>query len=182
MGSREVVVNLRDLEGLDGDLAFFELTPRRLARAFRDHGRGALASEYPGRLEALDRAEVRGYLTGFVDTIFEHGGRWYLVDWKSNDLGPSTADYGAEGTWQAMAYHHYVLQYHLYLLALHRFLSRRLDGYDYRRHVAGAFYVFLRGLERPADAPGSTDAVGWYLDRPPLALIEALDRLIGGDG
>ena len=154
------------------------VTPQRLARVFGDHGRGRVAAEVPARLETLGRSEVRGYLSGFVDAVFEHQGQWFLVDWKSNDLGPSLAAYGTDGLWQAMSHHHYVLQYHLYLLALHRFLSRRLDGYDYRRHVAGAFYVFLRGLEhQPPAAPGAT---GWYVDRPPMALIQALDVLIGG--
>ena len=157
------------------------VTPRRLARAFRDHGRGAVAGEYPAHLETLTRGEVHGYLTGFVDLLFPAGGRWHLIDWKSNDLGAGAEAYGAEGMWRAMSHHHYVLQYHLYLLALHRFLARRVDGYDYRRHVAGAFYVFLRGLGAPATGDDET-IPGWYVDRPPRALIEALDELIGGRG
>ncbi len=157
------------------------VTPQRLARVFREHSQGTTGSDYPTRLEALGHTEVHGYLTGFVDTIFEHAGRWYLVDWKSNDLGPSTANYGAKGMWQAMSHHHYVLQYHLYLVALHRFLSRRIADYDYRHHVAGACYVFLRGLEpTQASMAAPTGQTGWYADRPTPALIKALDALIGG--
>ncbi len=158
-------------------LPLARVTPRSLARAFRDHGRGAVAGEYPAHLETLTRGEVHGYLTGFVDLLFEAGGRWYLVDWKSNDLGTGAQAYGAEGMSRAMSHHHYILQYHLYLLALHRFLSRRVPSYDYRRHVAGAFYVFLRGLGEPGDGDENR---GWYVDRPPRALIEALDALVGG--
>ncbi len=155
--------------------------PRRLAEVFRDHGRGAVGDEYPARLETLDRGAAHGYLNGFVDLIFNRGERWYLIDWKSNYLGPDAAAYRGDSVWQAMSHHHYVLQYHLYLLALHRFLRQRLAGYDYRRHVAGASYIFLRGvsLRRP-DQHRAGEPTGWYLDRPPLALIEALDELIGG--
>ncbi len=152
------------------------ISPRRLARVFRHHGEGVVGSDYATRLEYLGSSEVHGYLTGFVDLVFEHDGRWYLLDWKSNDLGPTLSAYDQEGLWQAMAHHHYVLQYHLYLVALHRFLRQRLPDYDYERHLSGAIYVFLRGL---AETP-ATEATGWYVDRPPRALIEALDRLIGG--
>ncbi len=158
------------------------LTPRRLAELFRDHGRGAVGDHYPARLETLADNQVHGYLTGFVDLIFSHGERWYLIDWKSNHLGPSAAAYGREDLWQAMSHHHYVLQYHLYLLALHRFLRQRLAGYNYQRHVAGAYYVFLRGVADEHQDDESGDATGWYLDRPPLALIEALDELVEGSG
>ncbi len=153
------------------------ITPRRLAEAFRAHGHGTVAGETAARLETLGRGEVHGYLTGFVDLIFPHGERWYLIDWKSNYLGPNTEAYDRDGLWRAMSHHHYVLQYHLYLLALHRFLRQRLAGYDYQRHVAGAFYVFLRGLETPP-AASQDPATGWYADAPPRALIEALDELL----
>ncbi len=156
------------------------LTPRRLAEVFRTHGRGAVAQDYAPRLETLGRREVHGYLTGFVDLIFPHQGRWYLFDWKSNYLGPSTAAYDKGGMWHAMSHHHYVLQYHLYLVALHRFLRRRLAGYDYQRHVAGAFYVFLRGLRGRDAGDGDEADAGWYVDSPPGELIEALDELLGG--
>ena len=70
-----------------------------------------------------------------------------------------------------MTGHHYVLQYHLYLLALHRHLRVRLPNYDYDEHIGGAWYVFLRGVD-------GTDNRGWHFDRPPRALIEALDKQI----
>ena len=57
----------------------------------------------------------------------------------------------------------------LYLLALHRLLKARLPGYDYDRHVGGAVYLFLRGSRAPRG--------GVHFERPPKALIEALDRL-----
>jgi exodeoxyribonuclease V beta subunit len=63
----------------------------------------------------------------------------------------------------------YDLQAVLYVFALHRLLRSRLAGYDYEQHVGGAAYLFLRGHA----APGQ----GVHLERPPLALIEALDSM-----
>ncbi|MEM7354958.1 MAG: UvrD-helicase domain-containing protein, partial [Acidobacteriota bacterium] len=150
------------------------LAPRRLADLFRRHGRGALRDDYANRLARLGRDEVGGYLTGFVDLIFSHRGRWYLIDWKSNDLGANAAAYGEAALLQAMSHHHYVLQYHLYVFALHRFLRWRLPDYDYERHIAGAYYLFLRGL--------GPQGAGWYVDRPPLRLIAAMDELVAPAG
>ncbi|MCP3958061.1 MAG: exodeoxyribonuclease V subunit beta [bacterium] len=150
------------------------IAPRRLAGVFSTHGRGSARDEYPARLETLNASRVRGYLTGFVDLILTHGERWYLIDWKSNHLGPGVTDYGPGALWRAMRDHHYVLQYHLYVFALHRYLRQRLPGYRYEKHIGGAFYLFLRGLD-PAD-----EAAGWFVDRPPYPLIEALDALIEG--
>ena len=63
----------------------------------------------------------------------------------------------------------YELQYVLYLLALHRLLKLRLPDYDYDTHIGGALYLFLRGSQSPTR--------GIHAERPPRALIEALDHL-----
>ena len=75
----------------------------------------------------------------------------------------------------AMREHRYPLQYLLYLVALHRYLASRLREYDYDRHVGGAFYLFLRGIE-----PAAGMDRGVYFDRPSRACIEALDACFGG--
>ena len=71
----------------------------------------------------------------------------------------------------------YPLQYLLYLVALHRYLSTRLPGYDYERHVGGVFYLFVRGID-----PAARMRRGVYFDRPPAACLHALeDCFRGGD-
>jgi exodeoxyribonuclease V beta subunit len=35
----------------------------------------------------LDFRQVRGMLKGFIDLVFRHNGRYYLLDYKSNWLG-----------------------------------------------------------------------------------------------
>ena len=118
---------------------------------------------------------VDGFLRGFVDLVVEHGGRWYVIDYKSNWLGPSPEDYSREAVGAAMRSSAYPLQYLLYLVALHRYLGLRLPGYDYERHVGGVFYLFVRGMD---PAAGMERGV-WY-DRPAASFVHGLDRLFRG--
>ncbi len=128
-----------------------------------DYGLAAPLREAASRLE-FD--SLKGFLKGFIDLTFEHDGRWYIADYKSNWLGPDASYYGGERLLQALAGEHYYLQYLIYLVALRRFLRQRLA--DFRDdQLGGAFYLFLRGMP---------DA-GVYFARPRDALLDALDRL-----
>ncbi|MEZ6966237.1 exodeoxyribonuclease V subunit beta [Aeromonas sp. S9(2024)] len=115
----------------------------------------------------LSFATVQGMLKGFIDLVFEWQGRWYLLDYKSNHLGMSPADYSRPALEQAMVEHRYDLQYQLYSLALHRLLSLRLPGYDFDQHFGGVFYLFLRGMPQG----------GIFHTRPSRELVQGLDRL-----
>ena len=117
---------------------------------------------------ALQPSRINGMLKGFMDLVFEHQGRYYVADYKSNWLGPDAAAYTADAMREAILHARYELQYVLYLFALHRLLKARLPDYDYDRHVGGAVYLFLRGIEAPSQ--------GLHAERPPRALIEALDE------
>ncbi|MFA7665008.1 MAG: UvrD-helicase domain-containing protein [Burkholderiaceae bacterium] len=138
---------------------------------------GAIASEYP--LDAVVAgSHWTGFLRGFIDLVFEHDGRWYVLDWKSNHLGGAPDDYAAPGIAAAMAAHAYPVQLCLYLLVLHRLLRKRLADYDWDRHVGGAFWVFLRG----AGLAGQPVGTGIHASKPSRALIERLDALFDGAG
>lgn len=115
----------------------------------------------------LSFATVQGMLKGFIDLVFEWQGRWYLLDYKSNHLGMSPADYSRSALEQAMVEHRYDLQYQIYSLALHRLLSLRLPGYDFDQHFGGVFYLFLRGMPQG----------GIFHTRPSRELVQGLDRL-----
>lgn len=115
----------------------------------------------------LSFATVQGMLKGFIDLVFEWQGRWYLLDYKSNHLGMSPADYSRPALEQAMVEHRYDLQYQLYSLALHRLLALRLPGYDFDQHFGGVFYLFLRGMPQG----------GIFHTRPCRELVLGLDRL-----
>ena len=112
---------------------------------------------------------LNGFMKGFIDLTFEHAGRWYILDYKSNWLGPTAAHYGAERLEQAIAAEHYHLQYLIYLVALRRFLRTRLADFS-DAQLGGAWYLFLRGMPQ----------AGVYFARPSDALLDALDALFGG--
>jgi len=98
-----------------------------------------------------------------------------VLDYKSNHLGRSLDAYAAPALVPAMARGHYWLQYLIYVVAVHRWLGRRLAGYDYDRHFGGVRYLFLRGMD-----PTRGAASGVYADRPSRAVIERLDAMLGG--
>ena len=116
--------------------------------------------------------QLNGMLKGFIDLVFEHEGRFHVLDYKSNWLGASDEAYRGETMQAAVLAHRYELQYLFYLLALHRLLKVRLPDYDYDRHVGGALYLFLRGNGAPSR--------GVFAARPNRAVIEALDAAFAG--
>lgn len=122
----------------------------------------------------LDFRDVRGMLKGFIDLVFRHNGRYYLLDYKSNWLGESAQDYTPEAMALAMQSHRYDLQYQLYTLALHRFLRHRIADYDYDQHFGGVIYLFLRGVE------AQNSQQGIFSTRPDAALIAQMDALFAG--
>ncbi|MBC3375908.1 exodeoxyribonuclease V subunit beta [Pseudomonas sp. SWRI92] len=121
---------------------------------------------------AAEPVLLNGMFKGFIDLTFEHDGRYYVADYKSNWLGIDDAAYTEQAMEQSILDNRYDLQYVLYLLALHRQLKARLPDYDYDRHVGGALYIFLRGTRAASQ--------GVYFTKPPRTLIEQLDRLFQG--
>jgi len=121
---------------------------------------------------AAEPVMLNGMFKGFIDLTFEHDGRYYVADYKSNWLGVDDSAYTGQAMEQSILDNRYDLQYVLYLLALHRQLKARLADYDYDRHVGGALYLFLRGTRASSQ--------GVYFTRPPKELIERLDRMFQG--
>lgn len=127
----------------------------------------------PGRPRVpLAAQQINGLLTGFIDLVAEHEGRYYVIDWKSNQLGPHDAAYTYETMAAAVLDYRYDIQLVLYLVALHRHLKQRLPDYDYDTHIGGGLFVFLRGI--------GSDSRGVFYDRPDRAAIEAIDALLLG--
>jgi exodeoxyribonuclease V beta subunit len=164
------------LNGIDtarriNELGFFfsvsELRAPTLAEVLRQYG-GSRAVAYADSVQRLSFEPLNGFLRGFIDLIFEHEGRYYLLDYKSNFLGPSTSHYAREHLEGAMRRNGYYLQYLLYTIALHRYLRLRIPDYRYDHHFGGVYYLFLRGITSSGDS-------GIYFDKPPETLINALD-------
>ena len=129
---------------------------------------------------AVDRltfARLHGYLRGFIDLVFEHRGRYYFIDWKSNHLGYTPAEYAPAALEGAMAQHGYHLQSLIYAVALSRYLAHRVPGYRHETHFGGTLYVFLRGV-RPGWISPHGGAAGVHFHRPSAATVAHLDRLL----
>ncbi|WP_313952216.1 exodeoxyribonuclease V subunit beta, partial [Accumulibacter sp.] len=128
-------------------------------------------------LPRLGFQPLTGYLKGFIDLIFCHADRYYILDWKSNHLGYAPADYQQQPLATAMAEHGYHLQHLLYCVALHRYLGQRLADYDYGRHFGGVHYLFVRGV-RPSwqeqTVDGESIACGVYHHRPARTTVDSL--------
>ncbi|MEQ9860708.1 exodeoxyribonuclease V subunit beta [Pectobacterium cacticida] len=169
-------ITLSSLENRDkqAELQFYIPIEARIQAAQLDR----LAKRYDA-LSALcpplSFQQVKGMLKGFIDLVFRWEGRYYLLDYKSNWLGPDASAYTQASMSQSMAEHRYDLQYQLYTLALHRYLGHRIADYHYERHFGGVFYVFLRGVE--AAHPGN----GIYALRPAAEFVTELDALFNGE-
>ena len=101
---------------------------------------------------ALPERELRGMLMGFADLVFEHGGRYWVLDYKSNHLGTSDADYAEDALERAMAAHRYDVQAALYLVALHRLLEVAAGAGLPARQASGGRDLLLPARHRGPDA------------------------------
>jgi exodeoxyribonuclease V beta subunit len=102
-------------------------------------------------------AREENFLTGTIDLVFRAGGKFYLLDWKTNWL-PA---YGPQDLDRSMEECDYVRQYRIYLLALERWLKNRAGpGFDFARDFGGVYYLYLRGMN------GRDESSGVYFCRP----------------
>jgi exodeoxyribonuclease V beta subunit len=130
---------------------------------------------------ALGDQPLRGYLTGSIDAVLRlPTGRFLVVDYKTNFLGPAVADYSRPRMAEAMLHSHYPLQALLYGAVLHRYLRWRLRGYDPDTHLGGALYLFVRGMAGPDTPDADGSPAGVFSWRTPSSLVLALSDLLDG--
>lgn len=86
-----------------------------------------------------------GFLKGIIDLVFRYKDKYYLLDWKSNWLGPSSQSYDQHSMLLAMEAHRYFIQANIYTIALQRYL-KLVDPRPFKEIFGGTFYLFLRGL------------------------------------
>ena len=140
-----------------GDQPTGRLALEAIAGVLRAHlPAGDPLAGYADRLDdpAL-RSVVRGYVTGSIDLVARAGGRFTVVDYKTNWLAAPgeelTAWHHRPAALAAeMEHGHYGLQALLYTVALHRYLRWRLPAYDAR----GA------PRRRPVPVPARDDRTG----------------------
>lgn len=164
-----LVSAVRGAEGGEGGL-----TARRIAKVFAEETAAPWGQHYPTRLARLAFGAWSGFLRGFIDLVFEREGRYFVVDYKSNHLGPTRDHYASAFLSPVMEEHHYHLQYVLYSVALDRYLRRRIVDYSFERHFGGVYYLFLRGMH-----PATGAERGVFFHRPSAQLIERVSTLLG---
>lgn len=163
-------VSLAGLDRVIPEMEFWlparDINVHALDRLCREH----LLDDAPR--SALADREVHGMLMGYADLVFEHEGRFWVLDYKSNSLGHSDADYDFARLRASMADHRYDMQAAIYLAALHRLLRSRLGAqYDPARHLGGAVYLYLRGIDGPER--------GVFLVTPAPALLDGIEAMLG---
>lgn len=121
---------------------------------------------------AILQREISGMLRGFMDLVFEHNGRYWILDYKSTALGNHDNAYHPAALQAAVLEKRYEVQGMIYLLALHRVLKIRLGReYDPSQHLGGALFLFLRGI-------GNPETRGCCHLMPEAAWLEAFDALL----
>jgi exodeoxyribonuclease V beta subunit len=124
---------------------------------------------FKDRMLNFDFENIKGFMKGFIDLIFEYEGKFYIIDWKSNHLGNSYEDYEYPNLTESVASHYYFLQYLIYGVALNRYLKQNIKDYDYNKYFGGVFYIFLRGVNN------KNNDYGIYYDLPDKELMRNLD-------
>jgi exodeoxyribonuclease V beta subunit len=128
---------------------------------------------------------LAGYLTGSVDVVLRAGGKFVIVDYKSNWLGAPDEEltshhYRPEALAEAMTHSSYPLQALLYAVVLHRFLRWRLQDYNPAEHLGGVMYLYLRGMCGPDTPVVEGERCGIFSWKPPVQLVEAVSDLLDG--
>ncbi len=146
-----------------------------LQATFAKYGVDVSGVDFAQQLGSLNFSLKRGFMTGFIDLLFEYEGKFYVLDWKTNHLGSAFSNYSKAAMTTSMSDSYYILQYHLYVIALHLYLQQRLgDSYDYDKCMGGIVYAYVRGMHPDHEGKGV------FYDRPSYELIAALTELIVG--
>ena len=136
---------------------------------------------YADRLTSpgLGGQPLRGYLAGSIDVVLRLPDQRYLVvDYKTNHLGDTAADYSRARLAEAMLHSDYPLQALLYTIVLHRFLRWRVPEYDPARHLGGVLYLFVRGMCGVDTPVVDGHPCGVFSWQPPARLVIALSDLL----
>jgi exodeoxyribonuclease V beta subunit len=141
-------------DALRTPVALGDGAPIPLARAARLAREMEILYAIAPEMGAIRTANER-FVRGFIDVVFEHEGRIYFADWKTDVLDSYAPD--------ALAAHvgaSYAIQGLLYSLGLAKMLHAT-DVRAYERSFGGYAYCFVRGMN--ADRVPSE---GTYFHRP----------------
>ena len=82
------------------------------------------------------------FINGFIDMVYRHEDKYYILDWKSNRLpGYNGASFISD------VKNHYKLQYDVYHLAVVEWLQSTMGAtFNYEKNFGGIVYIYLRGV------------------------------------
>ncbi len=128
---------------------------------------------------------LAGYLSGSIDCLMRLPcGRYVVVDYKSNFIGDENGDthlacYApTTALANTMNDHLYTLQALLYLAVTDRYLTHRIDGYQKDTHLAGAAYLFLRGMIGPTTPHENGYRYGVATITPEPDVLDAVNQVL----
>ena len=162
--------NLQNVEEKTAEMKFFlsinETEKRQLSK---------IIEEKYGTTPLEDEMISKGFLNGAIDLVAKTGDKYYIIDWKSNNLGDDFSDYGKENIEAEMKKHNYYLQYMLYLAAFDNYMRKVDANYSYEKNFGGIRYVFLRGVKT------GSDETGIFYDRPTESDLRKIQKLFEGE-
>ena len=172
---------IRDVVGADfGDLELTSVTPDNELREMEFHFpiTQTMADDLYNIIRSKDVFQLSSngishFLTGFIDLIVRQDGKYYLLDYKSNYLGDDPEDYIEDALEREMVSAGYDLQYHFYTVALKKHLERKIPRFSYDEHIGGAYYCFVRGMEK-----GSSHSI--FFHKPDVQIIQKLEVCLEG--
>ena len=156
-----------------------KLRSRDLAKLVAANSQNSTHEALVKTLEQLEFNTLKGFMKGFIDLVFCHEGRFYILDWKTNKLGEKLEDYTPPLLREAIEDHLFNLQYYIYTVALHKYLKLRMPGiYDFDQHFGGVYYFFLRGIH--ADPQVDTGVLYESLSGSG-EMIDLLEQIFSGE-
>ena len=173
---KDPAIQLKEIKTADArpEFSFYykvkNISPKLLKKIFKDFIEKQSLTDFKEQLEKLDFSLKKGYLTGEIDLLFRKNNKYFVLDWKTNNLGGVIDDYSPPKIKGNMAKHLYLLQAHIYSLATHLFLKQTLENYNYEEHFGGFIYVYTRGV--------GPNGNGIYYNKPSFELIEKLEQEI----
>jgi exodeoxyribonuclease V beta subunit len=124
--------------------ALRDISPRKMIREWRFDNLQAMAVD----------GKPNAYLRGYIDLVFEHKNKFYVIDYKSNWLGAGDEAYGGDAITRSMQEHQYDLQAKIYSAALKNFLASRIGAAKVNEAYGGVFYLYLRAMKSSAASFG----------------------------
>jgi len=130
------------------------------------------ANGEPGLVPPGNRT-LAGLMNGKIDLVFQHDGRFHVLDYKGNQLGNRLDDYRGDALATRMDASDYRFQALIYVVALDRYLRQRIRGYDRGRHLGECYYLFIRAV-------GLGDGAGIWRHRFSDRLLDAVQEVLAG--